>query len=142
MSRYIRNLADALETALAGVPRADAAKVCGYWANRDFWLAEFDHLVRVIDGFDGRLAKMTTAHDDRARADGRSLKRDELGLVSRTVSDTTSPRSRREWAGGARAALKRLADRARDVGAASRGDYDGFVRGLRITGRDPAGKTP
>lgn len=92
MSKYIYNLSTSLERALSGVPRAQPAQVAGYWANREFWLEEFEHLLSVIDGFDERLRRMRTAYNRHSRHEGEH-NRDEFGNPRQRVGDPTSPAS-------------------------------------------------
>jgi hypothetical protein len=106
--------------------------VAGYWANRDFWLAEFQHLLDVIAGYDDRLAKMTRAQYLYIGMHGGPHNRDEYGNPRQLVRDTANPSSRRFAASEARTALKALADRALDLKIASNEDYDRFVSELRI----------
>lgn len=133
MSKYTYNLAASLERALAGVPRAQPAQVAGYWANREFWLNEFDHLIEVINGFDLRLGRMRAAYDLYARTHGGEHNVDEFGIPRQRPRDPSSPSARKDDASDARAALKTLADRALDLGIATRDEYDCFIDRIRIT---------
>jgi hypothetical protein len=136
MSQYIYNLGACIERALSGVPRAQPAQIAGYWANRDFWLAEFEHLLAVIDGFDARLEPMRIAYEEHSQRLGGEHNADEFGVPRQRVSDPTSPQQRRQDAAGARSALKKLADRSLDLKIADANEYDAFVIRLRITGRE------
>lgn len=137
MSRYINRIGDAIENALSQVPSAQPSQVAGYWANRDFWLCEFQHLLDTIDGYDQRLAKMKTPQDLYvAEHGGREHNRDEFGEPYQHVRDTTKSSTRRSAASNARTVLKALADRALDLGIASTIDYDAFNKRLRVSGRD------
>ena len=135
MSKYIYNLGASIERALSGVPEAQPAQVAGYWANRDFWLSEFEHLPDVIDGFDKRLTRMKIAYDWYTKNHGGEHNRDEFGTPRQRVYDPTSDSQRRADASGARTSLKQLADRAIDLRIAKPSEYDAFVTRLRITGR-------
>ncbi|MEM6655359.1 MAG: hypothetical protein AAF596_06110 [Planctomycetota bacterium] len=130
MSRYIGNLGASLEKGLAGVPRAQPEQVAGYWANRDFWLAEFDHLIAVVAGHDERLRRMREAHDRRVGPGG-GHNRDEFGAPCQQITDTTSKQQRKHAVRDARNALRALADRAFDLRLASREEFDDFVEHLR-----------
>lgn len=136
MSLYIRNLSRAIEDALSRIPTAQPSQIAGYWANRRFWIAEFNHLLDVIEGFDERLAKMQIAQDVYVQNHGGPQNRDEFGNPRQQVRDTTNPSSRRFAASEARTALKALADRALDLHIASRSEYDTFVAHLRVSNRD------
>ncbi len=135
MSKYIYNLGACIERALSGVPRAQPAQVAGYWANRDFWLGEFEHLLSVIDGFDARLERMRMAYERHSQRIGGEHNRDEFGKPRQRIGDPTSPQQRRQDAAGARSALKALADRSLDLKIATVDEYDAFVKRLLITGR-------
>ena len=135
MSKYIYNLSASLERALAGVPTAPPGQVAGYWANRDFWLSEFDHLLSVIAGFEGRLQRMDLAYDWYVRNHPAKESRDEFGTVGQRPKDPTSGSQRRGDASDARTALKVLADRSLDLNIAKPDEYEAFIRRLRISGR-------
>ena len=135
MSNYIYNLGTSIERALARVPSAQPEQVAGYWANREFWLSEFDHLLAVIEGFDGRLAQMRDAYDCYVKGHGGEHNADEFGVPRQRIGDPTSPSQRRQDAAGARSALKALADRAMDLRIATGDEYNLFIRRLRVTGR-------
>ena len=135
MSNYTYNLGASIERALMQVPSAQPAQVAAYWANREFWLKEFEHLLCVIDGYDDRLAKMKLAYSTYSRLAGGEYNRDEFGTPRQRIIDTASDKKRREDASGARTALKRMADRALDLSIATIEEYDGFLLELRITGR-------
>lgn len=91
MSKYIYNRGVCIERALSSVSRAQPAQVAGYWANRDFWLAEFEHLLTVIDGFDARLNRMRIAYEERSRRVGGEHNADEFGNPRQRIGDPTSP---------------------------------------------------
>lgn len=84
MSKYIYNLGACIERALSGAPQAQPALVAGYWANREFWLAEFAHLLTVIEGYDSRLNQMKIAYDQFVAKHGEH-NRDEYGNPRHTV---------------------------------------------------------
>ncbi len=136
MSRYVDNLSKAVVSALSRVPTAQPSQLAGYWANRQFWLDEFAHLLDVMDGYDTRLASMQRAQDEYVARHGGPHNRDEFGNVIQKARDTTNPSSRRFAASEARTALKALADRAMDLRIASAKEYDEFVAALRISKRD------
>ncbi len=136
MSLYIRNLSRAIEDALSQIPTAQPSQIVGYWANRCFWISEFNHLLDVIEGFDDRLAKMQIAQDVFVQNCCGTNNRDEFGNPRQKVRDTTNPSSRRFAASMARTALKALADRALDLHIASGSEYDSFVAQLRVANRD------
>lgn len=138
MSKYIYNLGACIERALSGVPSAQPAQVAGYWENRDFWLAEFEHLLSVIDGFDARLEQMRAAYERHSQRVGGEHNRDEFGNPRQRVADPTSPQQRRQDAAGARASLKALADRSLDLKIATAYEYDSFVERLRNAGQEHA----
>ena len=133
MSNYIYNLGASIERALAGVPTVQSAVIAGYWANREFWLDEFAHLVSVIDGFDERLARMESAFD--ANTENDEPDENLYGTPTHRVRDPTSPRQRREDASGARKALKTLAERSLNLEIATADEYDAFIQRIRISGR-------
>ena len=133
MSNYIYNLGVSIERALAGIPRAQPAQVAGYWANRDFWLAEFDHFRDVLHGFDDRLARMRDAYDRYAQNNGGEHNADEFGTPRQRIVELSSSSQRKKDASGARSALKTLADRALDLKIATSEEYDTYVRHLRVT---------
>jgi hypothetical protein len=136
MSLYADHLSTALVNALSRVPKAQPSQIAGYWANRQFWLEEFAHLLDVVDGYEARLGKMQRAQDEYVARHGGPHNRDEFGNPIQKVRDTTNPSSRRFAASEARTALKALADRAIDLRIASTKDYDDFVAALRIANRD------
>jgi len=135
MSQYLSNLSDAIFKALSRVPSAQPSQVAGYWANRDFWLAEFHHLLDAIEGYDSRLQRMMHAQDTYIQKFGGDFNRDEFGTPRQQVRDTTNSASRRSAASNARTALKAMADRALDLRIAAQPDYDSFVHALRISSR-------
>ncbi len=110
MSNYTDNLGASLQRALAGVPRAQPAQIAGYWANREFWLAEFEHLLAVIDGFDERLERMRLAYDQYAQRYGGEHNTDEFGVPRQRPRDRASPSQRRDDASDARTSLKALCE--------------------------------
>ena len=135
MSLYVRNLSRALVDALSRIPTAQPSQIAGYWANRGFWIAEFAHLLDVMDGYDDRLARMQLAQDAYIEKHGGPHNRYEFGNPKQQVRDTTNSSSRRFAVSEARTALKALADRAMDLHIASTKEYDSFISDLRITNR-------
>jgi len=136
MSLYADNLSAALVNALSRVPKVQPSQIAGYWANRQFWLEEFAHLLDVVDGYQTRLAKMQRAQDEYIAKCGGLHNRDDLGIPRQNVRDTTNPSSRRFAASEARTTLKALADRAIDLRIATIKEYDDFIAALRIENRD------
>lgn len=137
LSRYLTNLGRALADALSSVPTAQPAQVAGYWENRDFWIAEFQHLLEALDGYDARLLRMRAAYDQYTSRHGGEHNRDEFRLPRQRVGGGSSgPGRRLATASLARTALKDLAERTLDLRIASRPDNDQFVSQLRITGRE------
>lgn len=132
MSRYSINIADALTKALSGVPSAQPEGVAGYWANRDFFHAEFMHFVAVAKGYEDRRRTMKTAYDDFANKSGGAKNLDHFGNSRGNIVATTDRSWRREKASEIRKALKRLAERALELGITNDSNYDEFVRSLRI----------
>ncbi len=132
MSHYIYNLGASIERALAQVPSAQAAQVAGYWAVRDFWVEEFNHLLEVLDGYDVRLDRMRSGYEAYLEKGGREHYVDQFGNLKQTVRDTSSAPERRRVAGDARAALKDLAERSLNLGIASPADYEAFIELLKI----------
>lgn len=133
MSRYLDHLAEAIALALGRVPSAQPPQVAGYWANRQFWLDEFQHLLDAIEDYPNRLERMKNAERRLLPGQGGHQYRDQFGNPMQGVRDTTDPSSRRSAASQARTALKALADRALDLQIASYEEYDEFLASLRIT---------
>jgi hypothetical protein len=132
MSHYIYNLGASIERALAQVPTAQPAQIVGYWAVRDFWIEEFNHLLQVIDGYEARLDRMESAYEAYLEKGGKEHYVDHFGNLKQTIRDTTSAPQRRQVAGEARSALKALAERSLTLGIASPTEYQTFVDRLRI----------
>ena len=131
LSKYALNLAAALTDALEGVPRAQPAQVAGYWANRDFWLAEFKHLTKVCLEYDARVESMARAYQAWIKKHGGPHGFDSYGGEYQTVRYTTTKGERKNLVGESRAAIKALADRALDLGITTDSEYDAFLEQLR-----------
>lgn len=135
MSRYIANIGLSIEKALSQVPSAQPMQVAGYWANREFWLDEFRHLLDVIENYGERLKHMMSAAQAYAERHVGPHNLDEFGTPMQEVRDTSSDSNRRAVASGARSSLKYLADRALDLQIATDQEYDSFVAQLSINNR-------
>lgn len=132
MSRYSHDVGSALIQALSNVPSTQPAQLAGYWANRDFFLAEFRHYLAVVDGYDQRVVRMKAAHDHYLRNYGGPHNRDEFGTPRQALAATTSTSERRKMASAVRTSLKKLADRALDLKIASDEEYDAFLDRIKV----------
>ncbi len=119
-------------TALAGVPTAQPAAVAGYWANRSFFYAEFQHFLNVAREYDVRRATMRAAYDDYIALNGEPHNRSEFGNPRGEIVWTTEKSWRRRIASEIRSAMVLLADRALNLKVATDGEYDEFITGLKI----------
>ena len=131
MSNYVLNIGSAIVDALGGVPSAQPAMVAGYWANRQFWLEEFRHLIGISEDYERRSERMKSAHDRYTREHGGPFNLDEFGRPFQSANATTSIADRKRIIGAVRSSLMDLADRAFDLKITSRYDYDGFIEELK-----------
>ena len=131
MSKYVDRVAKTIVDGLAGVPKAQPAMVAGYWANRQFWLDEFSHLVRIANDYPLRVERMQAAHDRYAAQHGGTHNRDEFGEPFQVIGRTTTKGERKRSIGEARNSLQALADRVLNLKIADLDQYEDFVDCLR-----------
>ena len=60
---YISEISTALTTVLTRASDSPPEKFAGYAANRDFWVAEASHCLKVIDGYETRFQRMKAASE-------------------------------------------------------------------------------
>jgi hypothetical protein len=117
--------------ALDGVQSAQPAMVAGYWANIQFWLEEFRHLVTTSQTYEGRLERMKSAHHRYTIAHGGPFNIDEFGQPFQSATSTTSAADRKRIIGAARSSLLCVADRALNLKIISLAEYDSFMEKLK-----------
>lgn len=131
MSQYVKNIGSSILGAIDSVPSAQPAQVAGYWANIDFWLVQFRHLLAISAGYDHRLDQMKSAHDRYLHQHGGPHNRDEFGQPMQAATSTTSAAERKRIVGAVRTSLTRVADRALDLSIITITKYDDFIERLK-----------
>lgn len=131
MSKYIINVGSAIVAALEGISATQPAIVAGFWANREFWFQELQHLRHIHNEYEQRLETMTAAHDRYANAHEGVHNRDEFGIPMQSPQKTTTGGERQRIVGNVHSALVKLADRALDLKITHGREYDSFVEKLR-----------
>ena len=63
MSRYMQELCDSLCRVLDHCAQLDRRRLAGYVANIDFWVAEVQHRLKLIDGYVDRRRTMMAGTD-------------------------------------------------------------------------------
>jgi hypothetical protein len=95
---YAIDISAALVNVLKHASGGPAEKFAGYAANRDFWVAEAQHCLDVIAGYDVRFARMKEASEryegrqgmDRppnARIADKSTRSKDLSAMKRAITD-------------------------------------------------------
>jgi hypothetical protein len=116
MSRYLVQIGESLATVLEGALRAQPEHFAGYFANLDFWIAEFRHLRAGVDGFDQRFLQMKEASAEYLTAHGGRHNRDDACVPYQEVTKTTKKHDRNAVAARCKTALERWVERAFQLG--------------------------
>jgi hypothetical protein len=106
------NIGEALANVLERAAAAQPEQFAGYVANLDFWLEEYEHLVRVKEGFEARNEKMRVAFEAYATEHGGPHNRDDTGGWHQGFHPTTAKQDRNGMIVRNRLALARIIRRA------------------------------
>ena len=112
MSLYLIKIGESLAEVLERAASAQPEQFAGYAANFDFWVAEFEHLVWVNDGYNDRLKAMQAAWRGYVAAQGGPHNLDDVRTPYQMALRTTRPKERIGIIARNRKALARLIKRA------------------------------
>ena len=115
MSKYISNISEILAGVLDRATRAQPEQFAGYWANIDFWIAEYEHLVAIAAGYDQRINAMKAAYDQHIREHGGPHNFDDCGKPYQRVKPSKRG-DRKEAVRAVKEALDRVVERAHRMG--------------------------
>src|SRR5262249_46104993 len=85
MSRYLQELCDSLCRVLDHCAELDRRRLAGHVANIDFWVAEIQHRLSLIDGYEDRRRKMMAGTDQVYADDIRRAPGNEMQNVYRLI---------------------------------------------------------
>ncbi len=112
MSRYLIEIGESLAKVLENALSSQPEQLAGYFANVDFWIGEYRHLVSVSVGFEVRFKLMSQARHDYLATRGGAHNLDDCGEPYQGVVKTTSQQDRNAILVRCRTAVERLIERA------------------------------
>jgi hypothetical protein len=137
MSKYISDVSDLFCGVLQRAACAQPAQFAGYWANIDFWIAEYEHLIGIAAGYDKRWNAMKSAFDQYVALHGGPRNLDEGGTPYQAITKTNSSK-RREAVWAAKEALERLVERAHQLGMIEYPQRDEFIERIKFARQNAA----
>jgi hypothetical protein len=123
MSKYIADICETVAGVLDRATRAQPEQFAGYWANVEFWISEYEHVVDVAAGYEDRFQSMKAARDQYIQLHGGPHNLDDSGHPY--YSFRPSKRSDRlDSIGAVQRALERFVERAQQLGIIGFEDSD------------------
>lgn len=126
MSLYILAIGKTPAEVLERAAAARLAQFAGYCANLGFWISECEHLRSIVDTYDTRFFAIREAFQRHLEAGGTSGSPDDCGVPFQKVMMTSTKGERQRVCNRAISALRRVLDRALNLGLIGISEYDGF----------------
>jgi len=132
MSNYFYNLGESLARVLDGASRSQPEMLAGYMANIEFWLAEYQHVVDLSNGYEARFAAMKLARDAYRAEHGSPHNRDDCGFPREDLTPGDPPHDRRVMLNRCRDLLGKMTERALKLDIVDFAQHDEIMERLGL----------